>query len=150
MLARAEAIARAIGAGPAGLTELAGGNMNHVVRATGGGRDLVVRFAKDPTGQDRFDAEAWCLRAAERAGIRTSALVARGELSGVSYLVVDFLDGVTADAADAGAWHAIGAFAAGLARIDVVRWARERRPARLDELAGRSAELLRVLLRSAA
>lgn len=90
------------------------------MRVTGDGRDLVVRFAKGSDQvADPFDVEAWCLRATATAGIPSSPMVARGWLDGLSYLVVDYVEGDTPSASDPGAWRSIGRFASSLAELDV-------------------------------
>lgn len=117
---RALAIARSLGLPAGRATPLPGGNQNHVVRVRGDGSDVVVRFAKsDDRMPDPFDAEAWCLEAAELAGIRTSPLIARGQQGDVSYLVTGFVPGEPASPDDLGAWREVGGFAAALARIDL-------------------------------
>ncbi|MET0844133.1 MAG: aminoglycoside phosphotransferase family protein [Mycetocola sp.] len=119
-LALATSIVRSLGISVARTSALRGGNQNHVVRVNGGGRDLVVRFAKvSDQVADPFDVEAWCLRAAATAGIPSSPMVARGWLDGLSYLVVDYVAGSTASASDPGAWRSIGRFASVLAELDV-------------------------------
>jgi aminoglycoside phosphotransferase (APT) family kinase protein len=117
----ATAIAQSVGVSAARVSALQGGNENHVVRVTGDGRDLVVRFAKDADRMvtDPFDVEAWCLLAAAAAGIPTSHMVARGRLKGRSYLVTEYVDGETASPNDLVAWRSIGRLASALARIDV-------------------------------
>lgn len=117
----ARAVALSLGIQVDQATELIGGNQNHVVRVRGGGRDVVVRFAKDENRAvvDPFDVEAWCLGAAATAGIRTSTLVARGLHEGLSYLVVDYIPGATAAADDLDAWREIGRITTALAGVDV-------------------------------
>lgn len=90
------------------------------MRVNGGGRDLVVRFAKvSDQVADPFDVEEWCLLAAAAAGMPSSPMVARGWLDGLSYLVVDYVVGDTPSASDPGAWKSIGRFASALAELDV-------------------------------
>lgn len=90
------------------------------MRVNGGGRDLVVRFARvSDQVADPFDVEAWCLHAAATAGIPSSPVVARGWLDGLSYLVVEYVAGSSVSASDPRAWRSIGRFATVLARLDV-------------------------------
>lgn len=102
------------------VTELSGGNQNHVVRVRGEGRDVVVRFARDAgrSPVDPFDVEEWCLAAVAQTGIRTSSLVARGIADGLSYLVADYMPGAIADPDDLGAWREIGRIAGALSHVD--------------------------------
>lgn len=109
--ARAVEIARSLGVAAQRADALPGGRENRVIRVRSSGDDIVVRFARDPErSDDPFDVEAWCLRAAARAGVRTSRLVARGRLDGLSYLVASYVPGVPADADDLRGWTAIGEF----------------------------------------
>ena len=117
-IARAVQIARSLGIGADHAEALPGGNENHVVRVRSAHDDIVVRFARDPgRSEDPFDVEAWCLRAAARAGLRTSRLIERGWLEGLSYLVVSYVPGVPAAADDLRGWTALGEFTGALRGI---------------------------------
>ncbi|MHA7986381.1 phosphotransferase [Rathayibacter sp. CAU 1779] len=115
----ARAIAESLGLPATTAVVLTGGNENHVVRVSGDGSDVVVRFSKaGARADDPFDVEAWALRELERTGVLSSHLVARGRHAGTSYLVVDYVPGAPASADDLDAWTAIGRFIAALSRID--------------------------------
>lgn len=98
---------------------LPGGNENVVARVQGETRDVVVRFARDPSRMvDPFDIEVWALKAAADAGIHTSAVVDRGWAADTSYLVVEYIAGTTASADDLGAWRAVGTALRALSTVD--------------------------------
>lgn len=121
VVVRAEAVAGSLGGGVFRGEVLPGGNENHAVRVTSRIDDLVVRFARDSARtDDPFDAEAWCLVAAAEAGVRTSVLIGRGSLEGVSYLVTRYIPGETAAHEDLSGWHAIGEFTRSLRRISTI------------------------------
>lgn len=117
-VALAVEIASSLGFEAVRVDPLPGGNENHVVRVRTANDDIVVRFARDPERSgDPFDVEAWCLRAAARAGLGTSELVARGWLAGLSYLVTTYIPGSPATSDDLQGWRAVGVFASALRSI---------------------------------
>lgn len=111
-------IAASLGFVAASGQPLAGGKENHVVRVRTASDDVVVRFARD---QGRayvpFDVEAWCLKAAARASIRTSELIAHGSSDGRAYLVATHVPGVPAAPDDLRGWRAVGEFVSALPRL---------------------------------
>lgn len=112
---RALDIARSLGVDARSAEPLPGGNQNHVVRVRSADEDIVVRFARDPERSgDPFDVEAWCLRAAAAAGLRTSSFIDRGWHDGLSYLAVAYIPGSAAAPDDLRGWRTIGEFAAAL------------------------------------
>jgi len=117
-VARALEVASSLGVEGVRADPLPGGNQNHVIRVRSADDDIVVRFARDPVNSaDPFDVEAWCLRAAARSGVRTSELVARGWLEGLSYLVTSYVPGEPAAPEDLQGWEAVGTFASALSSI---------------------------------
>lgn len=117
-VARALGIAASLGVEGVRAHRLPGGNQNHVVRVRSVDDDVVVRFARHPEHfGDPFDVEAWCLLAAARSGVRTSELVARGWLEGLSYLVTSYVPGEPAVPEDLEGWEAVGTFASALSSI---------------------------------
>ncbi|GAA1311041.1 MAG: phosphotransferase [Brachybacterium tyrofermentans] len=117
-VARALEIAASLGVEGIRAEALPGGNQNHVVRVRSVDDDIVVRFARAPERSgDPFDVEAWCLRATARSGVRTSDLVARGRLEGLSYLVASYVPGEPAAPEDLQGWEAIGEFTSALRGI---------------------------------
>ncbi|WP_046013720.1 phosphotransferase family protein [Microbacterium sp. SA39] len=116
---RVELIAATSGITARTVTMLPGGNQNVVARVQSETRDVVVRFARDPSqAVDPFDIEVWALEAAADAGIHTSAVVARGWAADTSYLVVEYIAGSTASPDDLEAWHAVGTWLRALSTVD--------------------------------
>jgi len=117
---RAVRLAAAFGIDANAVSVLDGGNQNHVVRLATGGRDLVVRFARDGSRMvaDPFDVEAWCAQAITASMVMTPEVIERGHVDGVSVLIQAFVSGTPAAADDLAAWRAVGRIAAALSVVD--------------------------------
>ena len=94
------------------------GFVNHVFVLDTNAEPVVVRFAIDPLRRDDFDIEEWCLINAPGVGIPVPALLARGGLDGVSYIIQSFVDGRSGDTLPPEtAWSRLGSYAAHLRRM---------------------------------
>jgi aminoglycoside phosphotransferase (APT) family kinase protein len=107
------AVAEHLGARVSDAEEIAGrGAVNHVFVIPHRRERWVIRFPRDPLEVNHFEKEAWCLKAAARAGLPVPEVLAIGELSGTPYLVQTFVAGVSASGQSSlSLWRTLGGYA---------------------------------------
>ncbi len=88
------------------------GSVNRVFVVDSDVSQLVVRLAIDPLRQDEFGIEEWCLFRAAVYGVPSPAVVARGSLRKVPYLIQSFVKGDPGTSfRSPGAWRSLGEYA---------------------------------------
>ncbi len=90
------------------------GVVNHVYGTQVGGRTLVVRFSSDEGAAGEHQKEAWCIQQATAAGIPGPEVHALGTLSGTSYMIQTYLEGIKGEEAPSlgpHVWQELGRYA---------------------------------------
>lgn len=120
------------------LRQLDDGGINHVFAIESATRPLIIRFAVGAARAHEFESEAWCLTAAQEAGIPSPKPVAFGMMGNVPYGIQTFIAGSSGTHAySCDVWHQLGRFAQRVARIPLTGAT----PASLYTRFGRNPEI---------
>ncbi len=90
------------------------GAVNHVYGIQVGDRTLIVRFAGHEGAAEEHQKEAWCIRKASEAGVPGPEVLALGTVSGNSYMIQTYLEGIAGEEAPSRwpqVWHELGRYA---------------------------------------